>query len=322
MFKAFARFRSRFLVLLTGTPVKKGPQNLFAPLHLVSPYAFPSYWKFINKYCIVTQDMFGRTIEPRPKDPKLFKEVIKPFLLRRRKKEVLHELPPLQRVPIYLTMTPKQQQYYEELADTGILNTPNGIIACPNEAVKLLRLRQILVTPKIFGYSEPGAALNSLKEIITDSFDNDDPIAICTPFKIALDCIEEIIKPLTPHLYRIQGGMKLPARTVADMFQKSKDRRKALIFTITSGMSFDAYAANRVVFVGAEWVSIDNAQAESRVHRMGQDKSVDANYMLYPDTIDDAILERLNENTMAANWTLEVDRMLALLEKQRKRNIK
>lgn len=318
-FKKFSKLRSLFLVLATGTPVKKGPQNLFAPFHLINPYKFPSYWKYVYKHCVVIPGDFGQDIEPRPKRPAEFKEFVRPYLIRRTKKKVLKELPPLQRQAIDLEMTAKQKQYYEELAETGILKTPQGIIACANEAVKLLRLRQLLVTPKIFGFKEKGAALSLIKEVVSDSFDSGQPVAICTPFRPAVDAIAEELQTITPNVYKIHGSMKVPATTVANMFQTAPTYEKVILYTTTSGMSWDAYAASNLYCMGAEWTAIDNKQAESRLHRLGQEKSVMAYYMLYPNTIDQGVLDRLDENQMAANWVLDTQRMLELLNELRKR---
>jgi len=318
-FKKFKKLRSRFLVLATGTPVKKGPHNLFGPFHLISPHRFPSYWKFVYKHCIVIPNDFGQDIEPKPKHPEEFKEFIKPYLIRRTKKKVLKELPPLQRDSIELQMTPRQKRYYQELADTGMLKTPGGLIACPNEAVKLMRLRQLLVTPRIFGFEEKGGGLSLIKEIVQDSFEAEQPIAISTPFKPAIEYIAEEIQPLTKAIYKIHGGMKTPAVTVANMFQQAPTYEKVMLYTTTSGISWDAYAASNLYCLGAEWSAVENKQAEARLHRLGQLKSVNAYYMLYPGTIDDAVLERLDENQMAANWTLDTDRMLKLLKESKRR---
>jgi len=315
-FKRFCRFSSRYLFLLTGTPVKKGPQNLYGPLHLVSPHRFSTYWGFVNKYCMVIKDVFGHSIGPRPKDPIQFKEMLAPHLIRRTKKKVLKELPPLQRQAIYLDMNDDQRRYYNQLVDHGMIWTKDGTkIACPNEATKLMRLRQLLVSPRLLGLPELGGTIPDLLSLIEDQFDSNEPVVICTPFREAVDLITLSLKSKTSKVYRIYGQMKAPASEVARAFQNEPTPQKALVFTISSGMSFDAYAASNVYFVGAEWSSSDNKQAESRIHRLGQEAtSVNAYYLLYPGTVDDAIIKRLDENTMAQNWVLETDYMLSLIK--------
>lgn len=319
-FKKFKRLHSRYLVMVTGTPIRKGPQDLYAPLHLINPTKFSNYWRFVNTYCIVTKEYFGYTIEKRPKNPQQFVEMLKPYLIRRTKKKVLKELPPIERQPLYMQMTPKQAEYYEELAEHGVLETPSGLVLCANEAVKIIRLRQLLVTPKIFGFDEPGIGLKTLKEVVGDSFEGGRSVAICTPFKSGADIIaHEISQGIADSVYTIHGDVKQDPRTIADAFQEDPRVRKAIVYTVSSGMSWDAYTASDCYFLGAEWSAIDNRQAEARLHRMGQEKSVNVYYMINEDTIDDAIVDRLDENIMASNWVLELDYVLDILKRRKER---
>jgi len=313
-FKKFKKLHCRFLLLLSGTPVRKAPDDLFAPLHLVSPSKFPSYWDFVNNHCIAIHDGYGYKVEPRPRRPSEFKQIIAPYVVRRTKKKVLTELPPLQRQPVHISLEGKQKKYYDQLAKDDMLQVNDDkVVACPNKATTVLRLRQLLVTPQIFGLPERGAAIDTLIELVQDSFDAGKPVAICTPFRPAVHIIADHLKPLTQRIYKIHGEMELPAAQVARSFQNDKTPERALIFTISSGMSFDAYASSNIFFVGAEWSATANAQAESRIHRLGQTEPANAYYLLFPGTIDDAVLERLDENTFARNWVLDTDYMVELL---------
>lgn len=316
-FKTFAKLRSRYLLLLTGTPIRRGPQNLFAPLHLVSPFVFPSYWKFVNQHCVVVEGAFGKEIEPVPKNPLGLKTLLRPYLIRRTKTKVLKELPPLIRQGLYVQMTKAQQDMYMEMAETGMLDTPEGTIICPNDAVKLLRLRQILCTPRTFGYDIEGGAIEALKEQVKDSFEQGRSVAICTPFREGLAAVLVSLKEVIKKAYIIHGGLKVSPGEVARKFQQDPLVEKAIVFTITSGMSWDAYSASDIYFVGAEWTATDNAQAESRIHRLGQTLPTNAFYILYPGTIDEGVIEILNQKTMAANWILETDRMIELMAQQK-----
>jgi SNF2 family DNA or RNA helicase len=318
-FKSFKKLRSRFLLLLTGTPIRKGPQNLFAPLHLLNSYVFPSYWKFVYKYCIVTEGIFGKEIESVPKEPLVLKAHLAPYLIRRTKTKVLKDLPPLIRQGLYIPMTKAQETIYNELAKEGILDTPEGMLICPNDAVKLLRLRQILCTPRIFGFDVDGGALEALREQVKESFEEGRSVAICTPFKGGIRAILSRLDLDKDHVYVIHGDLKINPSEVSRAFQNDKCIEKAIVFTITSGMSWDAYSASDIYFMGAEWTATDNAQAESRIHRMGQTLPTNAYYILYPNTIDEGVIEKLNQKTLAANWVLETDYMIDLMEKQRKK---
>lgn len=316
-FKKFKKLQCKNLFLLTGTPVKKNPADLYAPLHLCDKQ-FDNYWRFVYKHCVVIEDMFGKTIEPKPAQPKKFSQMIHPYMIRRKKSKVLKELPPLQRQAIRLEMTKRQKKLYKDLVENDMIETSEGdVIACPNKATTVLRLRQLLVSPWIFGDKERGSALEFLKNEVEDLMLNNKPVAICTPFKAGVHLIEEMLSSLTSHIYKIHGDMKGSPREVADKFQKDPNKQKIVIFTIASGMSFDLYEADTLYFVGANWTADDNKQAEARIHRMGQKNKALIKYLLHPGTIDDEILTKLDSNTMAENWTLSAEEMIALVEKQR-----
>jgi len=176
-----------------------------------------------------------------------------------------------------------------------------------------MRLRQLLTCPALLGIPQRGTALDTLVEMLEDI---EEPVVICTPFREALAYIEEALKPQGRPVYKIHGQMKGDAIQVAEAFQRSKSTNKVLAFTIATGMSFDAFSASKAFFVGAEWSAIQNTQAESRLHRMGQTDPVHIYYLLFKDTIDEAIIERLDENTMAEGWSLDVDMMVERLQRR------
>lgn len=303
------------IILLSGTPVKKGPHNLYGPLHLIDPQKFRSYWSFVNAHCLVTKDYFGYTIEGRPKSPREFKKMLDQYLIRRRKEDVLEDLPPLQRQALYIDLTNNQRVWYNRVVEEGIIEGGRGLILCPNDASKIIRLRQILICPKIVGLDDYGGALSVLPELVQESYDQNRPVTVCVPFREAIPYIVEVLRPLGA-IYTIHGQMKSDPVSVAELFQKDPRKNKALIFTIKSGMSFNAFSASNAFFVGAEWSAIENWQAEDRIHRIGQvSDRVNIYYLLYPDTIDDPILQRLDENTFAQNWVLDPLKLLDRLKK-------
>lgn len=322
--KMIRKFRTRIMIPITGTPVRKGPQDLFAPLNLIDSFAFGSYWQFIGKHCIRINDTFGYTIEDKPKNPREFNAMLKPMFIYRTKKAVLKELPPKTRAPIKLRMTPKQEQMYNQLWDTLVMKVDdNKTIVAPNQAVKILYARQLLVTPQIFGSKEVGAAIPALIQNIEDEFDVKRSVAVCTPFKAGIPFIKEAIeKKLTKKVYVIHGDIKTPARDVARAFQNNKDHDKVILYTVTSGMAFDAYEASTGFFVGYEWSAIDNLQAEDRMHRIGQLDPVNIYYFLHTGTVDEHVMSKLDDKTMAANWVLHTQEVLRRKEDSRAQNPK
>lgn len=312
------------LYLLTGTPIRKGVIDLYAPLHLVDPDKFRNYWQFVNSYCITTITPFGKQIERNPSNIAGFREMLKEYMLRRLKSEVLKDLPGKQRNVIPLQMTKKQQKAHDDVMNEMMYTDEDTIVLTPNQMTADLRARQILVTPRLLGIDEDGAAFEYLKEVGPDLLVAGRPFVVFTPFKQAIPYIESLIMDfkMGTHIYKVHGGMT-PA-TFADAwqgFQKDPGKNKVLLCVIKSGASFHATDASDCFFLGYEWDFNFNVQSEDRLCRLGQHNFVNCNYLLHTgDSVDDLVKERLNDKQLAANWIIGTDKQYKeLLRKVRAR---
>lgn len=321
--KALCRTSQNFFPI-TATPIRRNPADLWAPLHLINPDRFASYWRFVYTYCMVIEDTFGKSIEPLPKNPMQLKQLLNWYMIRRLKKDVLPELPPTTRQPMIVEMTPKQAKTYKKLSEEAIVATKSSIIVTPNEVTKILRLRQLLVTPQILGIDDIGGALEVLPELIMEEFDRGKPVVIFTPFVSAIDFIVERLVDTIENLsdvYVIKG--KMGASEIfreSQKFQNNPDPRRVLICSIKSSASYDAYAASACFFLGCEWSSIDNEQAEARLHRLGQEDKVHAYYITHLGTVDELVMQRLDDKARASNWTLRPEEVLRFIA-QSKQNV-
>ena len=311
------------LYLVTGTPVRKNPSDLYAPLHLIDPTEFKSYWSFVYDHCIVIKDDFGSQIEGRPLNPLAFREMLKRYMIRRLKKNALPELPPKTRQAIPVMMNLQQAAMYKDLEENMILDLRNymelpeiarDMVTASNQMVNVLRLRQFLVTPRLLGIDMDGAAMEVMGEMIEDEFTSADRVIIFTPFAEAIPHIEAYLNKKLKHtiILKVHGGMN--PRHLDDQvqqFQLEDKEKKVIICTIKSGASITLHAASTEFFLGCEWSLGDNEQAEDRAHRQGQAENVVCYYLLHKGTLtDDRIIEVLNNKTWAVNWCLEPKMML------------
>lgn len=314
----FARLSSRYLFLLTGTPVRRGPQDLWPLLHLLAPSAFRSKWSFINNWCMVTKGPFGTDIGPKPNDPLGFRRMLGEYMVRNLKKDVLPELPEKTRQGIPLELTNKQKRLYKQLSEEMFMERDSGILFAQNVASLTLRLRQLLVTPQLLDVDEEGAALEALVELVQVELDAERPVIIFTPFRKAIPFIEKALAKVECTIDVIHGLIKETPHDVAHRFQLRPSKRKILLGTIKTGVSYTAHDASTVFMVGCEWSAEKNKQAEDRAHRIGQRSSVHVRYLLHNGTIDEAVMRRLDEKQTAENWTLSPEEVLKVLESQRK----
>lgn len=311
-----------FLYLLTGTPIRKGVIDMYAPLHLVDPQRFSNYWSFVNRYCIVTVTPFGKQIERNPSNIPAFRQMMKEYMVRRLKSEVLKDLPGKQRNPIPVQMTPKQMKAHKAIMEELLYADNDAVVIAPNQMTADLRARQLLVTPRLLGIDDDGAAFNYLSGVGPDLLTAGRPFVVFTPFKQALPLIEDLIKSfgLNTKIFTLSGGMT-PAAFANQWqgFEKLKSSNKVLLCVIKSGASFHATTAADCFFLGYEWDFNLNVQSEDRLCRLGQQNFVNCNYLVHMgDTVDDLVKAKLNDKQLAANWIIGTDKQYKeLLQKIR-----
>ncbi|MNV49918.1 hypothetical protein D3C71_1418920 [compost metagenome] len=296
-----------FRILLTGTPYRKGVIDFFGPLSIVDPAKFDSYWKFVNKWCIRIDSGFGKSIERNPSDVGAFRSMIRNYADILRKEDYLKELPGKIRQTVPVIMDKEQERVYKELSEELMAETDNGeLILSPSILSLLIRLRQILVCPKVLGLDTYGAATETMLDMADDLVEERKPFVIFTPFRQAVPYIAQALheRHSGVRIYSITGGLTPKEFHEAwDGFQKDNGCR-VLICVIKSGASFQATAADTAFFLGYEYDFNLNEQAEDRLNRMGQKNLVNCYYLMSKGTIDDHAVKLLNDKVTGAEWIL------------------
>lgn len=296
------------LYLMTGTPIRQGVIDLFAPLSLIEPSSFNNYWAFVNKYCVVIQTPFGKQIERNPQNIPAFRQMLNNYMVRRLKSEVLKDLPGKQRNAIPLTMTALQAKAYAAISREMMYVDDNSAVIAPNQMTVDLRLRQLLVTPRLLGIDDDGAGFNYLTEVVPDLLMHGRPVVIFTPFRQAIPLLEDLIRGwgLGTKIHSLTGGMTPAAFANAwQSFQEPKNKNKVMLCVIKSGASFHATESADCYFLGYEWDFNLNAQAEDRLCRLGQSNFVQCNYFVHDgDSIDEDVKARLNEKQLSSDFII------------------
>ena len=300
----------RYVYLITGTPIRQGVIDLYFPLHLLDPGKFKNYWSFVNTYCVTIQGPFGKSIERNPKNIPEFRKMLDHYMIRRMKSDVLKDLPGKQRNPVPVEMTAKQAAAYKSLKEDFIYEgtVDESIVVAPNQMVVDLRLRQLLVCPRLLGIDDDGAGFAYLSEVVPNLLLADRPVCLFTPFREAIPLMADLVKEwgLGTDIYILQGGMTPVAfANQWQTFQRSPKKNKVLMCVIKSAASYDAYEAADGFFLGYEWDFNLNVQGEDRMCRLGQKNFVNCNYLLHlGDTVDELVKTRLNEKQLAADWII------------------
>lgn len=300
---------SGYRFLLTGTPYRRGVVDFYGPLSIVRPDVFDSYWKFVAQWCLTIDTGFGKSIERTPKNVIAFRAMIRQYASILKKVDHASELPGKIRQPIPVKMNPEQALVYSQLTDELYAFTQNGeLLMTPSVLSLMVRQRQLLACPQELGLGDRGAAIDAMLEMGGELIASGKSFVVFTAFKKAVYWIKKALEEEHPGLkiFTITGGLSPEEfRDAWQGFQNTSPGRPAvLICVIKSGASFHATRADTAFFIGPEWDFNQNEQAEDRLNRIGQEKLVTCYYPMHKDTVDDDVIERLNQKKYGADLVL------------------
>jgi len=294
--QAAAALRARHRMVLTGTPLENSVRDLWSIMNFVMPGYLGSREDFKERY----EQPIVQGLDTSPLKARLGKR-IRPFLLRRTKRDVYKELPEKLEQIVYCSMTAQQSEVYDKLLHesrrqigelTGAKDQNKGRMLM---LTALLRLRQaccdlrLLKIPDLT-QEQASAKLELLDELLEEAIDGGHRVLIFSQFvqmlqlqKAALDAAG------MPYCY-LDGQTRDRMREV-DRFQTDPAIPVFLISLKAGGVGLNLTGADTVVHFDPWWNPAVEAQATDRAHRIGQEKVVTAYKLITRNTVEEKILK-------------------------------
>jgi len=294
--KAVKKLNVSKKILLTGTPITNTPLDLWNQLNYIDPEEWQNWLSFRNRYIDgYMHNRFHYFIETGTKNMDELSERIKPFVLRKRKEEILSELPPKIYNKIVINIDGEHLKQYKLamknfknfLVEYTELTKPEIRKRLRGEAfTKVQLLKQICSDHKV--------EKNIIKSIVENILENnpDDKIVIFSQYRRTVKNLHEQLKKSVV----FHGDMDTGERKESvDNFQENNNI-KIFIGTIqAAGVGLTLTRASHVIFCDLMWSPSDQSQAEDRCHRIGTHKPVNIFYILSKDTIDEIVYKLLNK---------------------------
>jgi SNF2 family DNA or RNA helicase len=276
---------------LTGTPFNNAVQDLWNVLDFCEPNYLGSFWRFTEKYCV--KNRFN-SIEGYQNLDSLASKIEK-RMIRRLKKDVLHELPDKIYENVFITPAKREQEIYEAVKEE-ILSELNAI-GFENENInniltKLIRLRQSADSLELVSDYAVSSKLDALKELLTDLINEDKKAIIFTEFSEMAKILERELSQYRPLLYI--GETDVTDRHEYINLFNTDNEHKLIIMSSAGGYGLNLQRASYVIHYDLPWSIAKTIQREDRAHRLGQKSSVTIFRMLMKDTIDEYILDVLH----------------------------
>ena len=302
-----------FRWLLTGTPIRRGYEDLWALLHICDPNRFPSYWNFVKIYFRTVPNYWGSLDIIGPRDEYAFNRMLSTYMFRKTKQEVMPELPDKIIEEVKLPMTEEQERLYRQMEkDFRVLvrkeleegKDEEQIIFAPNVAAQLTRLRQLCLSPALLEDSTDSAKLHYVNEFLEDFKEQDEKLLIFTYFRQFVPLVERTLKAHEIPYALFVGGMgQQQGRKIEEML--NKDQVKVVVGTIGAmGEFLNLQAASQVIFCDRSWSQKENEQAEDRVHRGEIKTSPVIRYLYHPKTVDQDIVAVCNRKQKMEDETV------------------
>jgi ATP-dependent helicase STH1/SNF2 len=318
-------YTTRYRLILTGTPLQNNLPELWALLNFVLPNIFKSVKSFdewFNTPFANTggQDKMELTEEEQLLVIRRLHKVLRPFLLRRLKKDVEKDLPDKQERVIKCNFSSLQAKLYKQLATNQRLmvgDGKGGRTGLRGLSNMLMQLRKLCNHPFVFEEVEdqvnPSRTSNDLLWRTAGKFELLDrvlPKFHATGHRVLMffqmtqimNIMEDFLRMRGITYLRLDGSTKADDRSeLLRLFNAPNSPYFCfLLSTRAGGLGLNLQTADTVIIYDSDWNPHQDLQAQDRAHRIGQKNEVRILRLITSNSVEEKILER-------ANYKLDMD---------------
>lgn len=325
MTKVIKELKGTTKIALTGTPLENTVLELWSIFDFIMPGYLTNLASFSRKYNI-------KDVEKD--DLKMLNNLnkqIKPFILRRKKKDVVKELPDKIENNIYIELTKEQKKIYVgELEKTKIemekIIEEEGFKKGSFKILQLLtKLRQLCIDPKIIyeDYKGGSSKIEELIKLTEGIIKNGHKILLFSSYKTAIDIVNREFTNHKISTYVIDGSV--PSKKRMELVENfNNDDTNVFLITLKSGgTGLNLTSADVVIHLDLWWNPQVENQATDRAHRIGQKNTVEVIKLICKGTIEERILELQNKKKALSDNLIEgKDRDQNIISKLTEKDIK
>lgn len=325
-------------LLLSGTPIQNNLDELWSLLNFVNPQifddlsVFQSWFKFRDigqrhKQNYTSEDDI---MEEQRKNCTVSKlhEILRPFLLRRIKRDVLTDMPPKKEIVVYAGMSKLQSGYYKLIEQDKLRDVlrAQGIPSAKSisQINRQMNHRKNSNHPFLFGEPiDPGTGVHVgtahphllvrasgkfalLDRLLTRLFRDKHQVLIFSQMTAVLSVIEDYLIFKNWKYCRIDGSTKIDERQrQMDAFNSEKTNGEGgtrndsddrifvfLLSTRAGGLGINLATADTCIIFDSDWNPHQDSQAMDRCHRIGQNRPVAVYRLLTTGSVDIDMMEK------------------------------
>ena len=289
-YQAARRMGAPFTLAITGTPLENSLMDLWSMLSLSAPGLFPRPDHFTER--------FRKPIEVERSSEALevLRRRIRPFVLRRTKREVVQELPEKIEQVQRVELTPAHRKVYDRYLQRERQRVLGMLDDMDRNRVAIFRaltmLRQLALDPVLVEAAHapaaPSAKVTSLVEQVTELAAEGHRALVFSSFTGYLKLVREALDEAGISYVYLDGRTRdRPARI--SQFREGDDP-VFLISLKAGGFGLTLTEADYVFVLDPWWNPAAENQAIDRTHRIGQTRSVNVYRMVSEDTIEEKVV--------------------------------
>lgn len=292
--QAVRRIDADWRVGLSGTPLENHLGELWSLFRTLSPGLLGSWDRFRNRFADPIER--HRDNERRQSLARL----VRPFILRRTKNNVLKELPSRTEITLQAELSKPERKRYEDARLAALTELSGGSADDQKVGQRrirtlawLTRLRQLACHPRLVdkSWTKSSAKLDLLMELVDELRDGDHRALVFSQFVKHLDVIRESLDAREIKYQYLDGSTPAKERQRrVDSFQEGEGEL-FLISLKAGGTGLNLTAADYVIHLDPWWNPAVEDQATDRAHRIGQERPVTVYRLVAQGTIEEQILE-------------------------------
>ncbi|WP_336777442.1 DEAD/DEAH box helicase [Pantoea sp. USHLN256] len=299
--KAVMALKADFRLALSGTPIENHLGELWSLFRFINPRLLGDQKSFSQKFTVPIEH--GSKLAAST-----LKQLIKPFVLRRTKAQVLDELPPRTDVLHQIPLSESEKHWYEALRQQAIENLQESKdLSTIQVLAEITRLRRFCCNPSLVLHdvSLESSKLKACLEIVNELRENHHKALVFSQFVDHLALLRAALDEQNI-AYQYLDGSTPPAerkKRVNDFQAGTGDL--FLISLKAGGTGLNLTAADYVIHLDPWWNPAVEDQASDRAHRIGQDRPVTVYRLVMEGTIEEQIVGLHNRKRQLAADLLE-----------------
>ena len=310
--KALSEITSNMRIGLTGTPIENYLSELKALFDLVLPSYLPP--------AAVFKEFFINPIEKENdiSRKKLLKKLIKPFILRRKKKDVLFDLPEKIEELAFADLSPEQSKIYNDILSESKksvlkdLKDKSKPVSYVHIFSIIARLKQVcdhpsLILKDVDRYEDHESGKFELFiELLNEAKESSQKVVVFSQYLGMIKIIKKYLKKKSIGYASITGATKKRF----DEIKRFKQDPNCLVFVaslLAAGVGIDLSAGSVVIHYDRWWNPAKENQATDRVHRIGQNRGVQVFKLITKNTIEERIHKIIERKQTLIEETIGTD---------------